>query len=291
MRRRALPLMFCALASREALAQTSPPAAQEPAASAEGVEAARRLFREGVAAAQAERWTEAYERFSRTLAIRAAPIIRFNLAIACENLGRLVEAIDQYRQFARETPAGADPARVAAARARIEPIEQRLAMLRVEASGDAVRAFRLDGRAQNTALLGVDIPVDPSFGPLSGPFLLAWGACRLEQRPANKARANAAERWAWETPCNESWGKRKPIRELAHKISAESSLSLPARQLRSVQDHNTQRPSPLGGRVLPAGPTCDGPWRRRSTGNQANPTERPPFQPGTDQASSCGTAF
>jgi hypothetical protein len=158
MRRRALPLMLCALASGEALAQTPQ---QEPAVSAEGVEAARRLFREGVAAAQAERWSEAHERFSRTLAIRAAPIIRFNLAIACENLGRLVEAIDQYRQFARETPAGADPARVAAARARIEHIERRLAMLRVEASGDAVRAFRLDGRAQSTALLGVDIPVDP----------------------------------------------------------------------------------------------------------------------------------
>lgn len=161
MRRRALPLMLCALVSREARAQTSPPATQEPAVSAEGVEAARRLFREGVAAAQAERWSEAYEHFARTLAIRAAPIIRFNLAIACENLGRLVEAIDQYRQFARETPAGADPARVAAAHARIEHIERRLAMLRVEASGDEVRAFRLDNRAQSTALLGVDIPVDP----------------------------------------------------------------------------------------------------------------------------------
>lgn len=165
MRRRiALPLLLCALSGREALAQprANPgPTEPETAVTPESMEVARRLFREGVEAARASRWDDARDRFTRTLAIRPAPIIRFNLAVAYENLGRFVAAMDLYRQFVRETPSEADPARVAAAQQRITEFERRVARLRVEATGDEVRAFRLDGRPQTNALLGVDIPIDP----------------------------------------------------------------------------------------------------------------------------------
>lgn len=155
--RTVLCAMCVALAPARSFAQTNPDGEVTP----EAVETARRLFREGVAAAQASHWEEARDDFARTLALRPAPIIRFNLAVACENLNRFVEAIDQYRRFVRETPEGHDPARVSAARQRIEELDRRLAHLRVEVSGDEVRAFRLDGRVQNTALLGVEMPVDP----------------------------------------------------------------------------------------------------------------------------------
>lgn len=159
MRRRIVSsLLFSALFAGEARAQ---PSAPEPTVTPESMEVARRLFREGVEAAQASRWEDARDRFSRTLAIRPAPIILFNLAVADENLGRFVAAMDLYHRFVRETPAGADPLRVEAARRRIAEFERRVARLRVEATGDDVRAFRLDGRAQANALLGVDIPVDP----------------------------------------------------------------------------------------------------------------------------------
>ncbi len=147
-----------ALAGGDALAQ---PAQPDAPPSAEAMEAARRLFREGVEAAQGGRWEEARERFTRTLAIHAAPIVRFNLAVACENLNRLVEAVDLYRQFLRETPPASDPQRTAAGRQRVDELSRRLARIRVEVTGDEVRALRLDGRAQPNALLGVDIPVDP----------------------------------------------------------------------------------------------------------------------------------
>lgn len=165
MRRRIVsPLLFSALFAGEARAQQAPaarPSEPEATVTPESMEVARRLFREGVEAAQASRWEDARDRFSRTLAIRPAPIIRFNLAVANENLGRFVAAMDLYHQFVRETPAGADPLRVEAAQQRIAEFERRVARLRVEVTGDEVRAFRLDGRAQASALLGVDIPVDP----------------------------------------------------------------------------------------------------------------------------------
>jgi hypothetical protein len=161
MRRRiVLPLLVCALSATAAHAQTAP-AQGEPAVTPEAMEVARRLFREGVEAAQASRWEDARDRFARTLAIRPAPIIRFNLAVANENLGRFVAAMDLYHQFVRETPAGADPLRVEAAQQRITEFERRIARIRVEVTGDEVRAFRLDGRAQASTLLGVEIPVDP----------------------------------------------------------------------------------------------------------------------------------
>ncbi len=141
-----------------ALAQTAPPS---ETLTPEAIETARRLFREGVVAAQSGRWHEARDRFTRTLALRPAPILRFNLAVACQNDGALVEAISLYREFLRDTPRDEDPARVAAAAREIDALARRVARLHVEVTGDEVRSFALDGRPMNTALLGVDIPVDP----------------------------------------------------------------------------------------------------------------------------------
>lgn len=159
MARRATLLTALLLAAGAARAQSPLPAS--PPVSAEALEAARALFFEGYAAGQQGQWETAYARFSRAMAIRSSPALRFNLALAARNTGRLVEALDQFRAFLRETPEGADAARREAAQAEIEQATARVARLRVEVRGDEVRSFQLDGRAQSAALLGVDIPVDP----------------------------------------------------------------------------------------------------------------------------------
>lgn len=158
MARRATLVTALVLSASAAGAQTPPP---PPAPTAEALEAARALFFEGYAAGQQGQWEAAYARFSRALAIRSSPAIRFNLALAARNTGRLVEALDQFRAFLRETPEGTDGERRGAAQTEVEQITARVARLRVEVTGDEVRAFLLDGRAQSVALLGVDIPVDP----------------------------------------------------------------------------------------------------------------------------------
>jgi hypothetical protein len=163
MARRAKLSTALLLAASAARAQPPPPAdaAPQPAAGAEALEAARRLFFEAYAAGERGQWEEAYRGFSRALAIRASTALRFNLAIAARSTGRLVEALDQFRAFLRETPEGSDAARRAAALTEVAQLSARVAQLRVEVTGDAPRTFLLDGRAQSVALLGVDIPVDP----------------------------------------------------------------------------------------------------------------------------------
>lgn len=129
--------------------------------SPQAVALARRLFGEGVEAAEAGRWDEARLRFMHVLSIRPAPLVRFNLALACRNSNRLVEAVEQFRQFARDPAAAADTARTAAAAQEIEALSRRLARLQVVVSGDDPQGFSLDGRPQSLALLGEEIPVDP----------------------------------------------------------------------------------------------------------------------------------
>lgn len=161
MRRAALALALVALGTA-ARAQTAQPTEgmPPPEPSPEVMETARRLFREGVEASQQARWDDARDRFLRTLQLRPAPIVRFNLAVAYENVGNLLEAVQHYRTFVREAPAS-DVQRIQAATRQVEALSPRLARLRVTVSGDEVRAFRLDGRAQPAAMLDVEITVNP----------------------------------------------------------------------------------------------------------------------------------
>lgn len=153
--------MLAASAARAQAPPTAPTATPPAEASAEALEAARRLFFEGYAAGQRGAWEAAHRAFARAFAIRGSPAVRFNLALAARSTGRLVEALEHFRAFLRETPEGADLERRETARAEIERTSARVARLRVDVVGDDPRAFLLDGRAQPIALLGVDIPVDP----------------------------------------------------------------------------------------------------------------------------------
>ncbi len=76
-------------------------------ASPEGVEAqtraqvaeSRRLFEQGLAHAEAERWQEACASFEQALAITERPSILLNLATAEAETGALVESAESYRRF------------------------------------------------------------------------------------------------------------------------------------------------------------------------------------------------
>lgn len=181
MTRRALATAALLALPAVSFAQPAPPAlpAGTPAAepSPIEVETARRLFREGVAFAQQARWAEARVKFEGALAIRPAPIVRFNLAVACQNTNQLVRAVSLYRDYLRETPREDDPARVDAAAREIDALGRRVARVRVEVTGDAVRSLSLDGVALNVAMVGSDFPVDP--GPH---FVEVVGAAGDRQR-------------------------------------------------------------------------------------------------------------
>lgn len=135
-------------------------AAAQPADSPERTAAARALFEQGMAAVDAGDWATAADHLRRSLALRASPVVRFNLALALSELGRFVEASEHLRAVQREAPEGSDAARLASE--RLAAIVPRMGRLRIDLSGPREGAeVRLDGAAVPEPLLGVEQPADP----------------------------------------------------------------------------------------------------------------------------------
>lgn len=144
--------LYFALATIPAIARAQP--------SDSDTAAARALFSEGRALADNQQWPEAADRFRRALALRPSPAIRYNLAVALEHLGQVVEASEQLRTAIREAPAG-DRTRTAS-ETLLRTVEPRIGRLTVTLEGDAEGVeVLLDGRPFSRALLGVGAPADP----------------------------------------------------------------------------------------------------------------------------------
>src|SRR5947208_2586858 len=60
---------------------------------------ARELFREGSKLAEAGSWELARERFARSVKLKRAPLTLYNLGVAQQETGRMVDAIDSFRAF------------------------------------------------------------------------------------------------------------------------------------------------------------------------------------------------
>jgi hypothetical protein len=130
------------------------------ATSATETATARALFREGVELADAQRWTEAADRFDRVLAIRWSSAAAYNLAGALTELGRLVEACEGYRAVIRD--AGTPAEMRAEARRALARLEPKLGTLRIDVTGDRTGVqVHVDGLPLPPAAWGVSVPADP----------------------------------------------------------------------------------------------------------------------------------
>lgn len=128
--------------------------------SADAAEAARTLFEEGLALADADRWGEAAEKFAASLRLVDRASTQFNYANALVRSGRFVEARDVLRGYSVRSEIVADPARLEAARALLERVEGSLAHLvvRVEPSSATVS---LDGAPRPEHGAVRLFPIDP----------------------------------------------------------------------------------------------------------------------------------
>lgn len=141
---------FCLSGAPAALAQS------DAARSA----SARALFEEGVKSADAGQWVDAADRFQRALSLRDSQVIRYNLAAALAELGRVVEASELLRQVERD-PATDGQLR-ADAQTKLEVVSGRIAKLTVELDAPATDvSVMLDETRLDAAMIGVGIPVDP----------------------------------------------------------------------------------------------------------------------------------
>lgn len=151
---RTIPVVIAASLSMLALAHTA------RAQTDEELDAARATFAEGVELTQAERWSEAVERFRAVLAVRSTPQVQFNLGLALSHTDRLAEAARHLGD------AIADPELDRRTRRHAERIlrdlEPRLARLTVRLTGDeAGIEMTLDGEPLGLERIGQPIPVDP----------------------------------------------------------------------------------------------------------------------------------
>ncbi|MFK7986292.1 MAG: hypothetical protein AB8I08_09690 [Sandaracinaceae bacterium] len=113
---------------------------------------ARELFAQGVDLSTRGRWAPAAARFEEALALRDAPAIRYNLAVALHELGRDLEANTQLDAMAADPETTADlAARSDELRPQILRMLGRLTIERGPEVADA--AVRLDERALDEAAL------------------------------------------------------------------------------------------------------------------------------------------
>ncbi|MET0385005.1 MAG: hypothetical protein ABW321_03550 [Polyangiales bacterium] len=121
---------------------------------------ARAFFEEGVQFAESGHWAEAEDRFRRALALRASPVLAYNLASALATRGKLVEASELLRRVQSDDTA--QPGLKQTASALFTDVMQQIARLEVAV---AVRQpsdlVLLDERPLLEAQLDVEIPIDP----------------------------------------------------------------------------------------------------------------------------------
>ena len=136
--------------------------------------AARTLATQGSEAYQAENFEAAYDRFSRAYQLVHAPTVGIWAARSLAKLNRLVEASERYLEIERTPLAeGAPPehqkAKAEAATER-QQLLTRIPQVRVQIEGaDPAEVFvTLNGKVLQSALVGVNAPVDPGKLTIKG---------------------------------------------------------------------------------------------------------------------------
>lgn len=130
--------------------------------------AARDLYIEGVGLQKAGKYSEALDRFQRSLAVfPTAPTTAFHMAQCKEALGQLVEAAEQLRLIANTPlpPNSSEAFNQAKADAAVElqNLEPRIPKLKINVLPAGVQGLTvtIDGAQVPTALVGVARPINP----------------------------------------------------------------------------------------------------------------------------------
>jgi len=134
------------------LCLSAPAAAKPPPAAA-------KLFAECVAASDAGRYGEAVACFQKVFRIYPAPVVLYNIGLAEERLGRLVEAYENYQRCLTASTEALTPVARRRAEERFAAVTGSLGHVRVKTDVAEATVF-VDGRPQ-TAPSGASLPVLP----------------------------------------------------------------------------------------------------------------------------------
>lgn len=141
----------------------APPAALAAEPTPSEISAARRLFDEGQAAANAKRFAEAADKFRRVLSIKETPGIRYHLAHAEAEQGAYVEALADYdraRELIEQGVTAPDVEKLLP-EAR-EKVRLKLAYLTLRLPDDVPQvSVQVDGRSVSSSALDRPQPLNP----------------------------------------------------------------------------------------------------------------------------------
>lgn len=165
-------------------------AAGARAQSAADVTAARDLFIEGSRLAEKGKWTEARDRYERSLALKRAAVTLYSLGVAQRNTGKLVEALESFRAFLAEPSAAATRPYEGPARGAATELEKRIARIDVVLEPAAVKSavVRVDGVTVPAAAVGQPRAVNPGAHVVIA-TAVGWRAARTEVTLAEGQRA------------------------------------------------------------------------------------------------------
>lgn len=125
------------------------------------LERGRSLFRAALSMEVAGDWAGALSRLEQVSRIKTTPQVRFHLARCKEHLGRLTEALGDYR-LAEYEAAQVNAAEFGEIRQARQDLEMRVPKLVVVLNAElAESSVELDGVAIGESRLGKEIPVDP----------------------------------------------------------------------------------------------------------------------------------
>ncbi|HEX3595535.1 MAG TPA: hypothetical protein VHU80_10545, partial [Polyangiaceae bacterium] len=146
----ALPASAVISSARAAQAQTQ-----------DELERARQQFRQGLSLEAAGDWTSALAKFQEVGKVKLTPQVRFHAARCNEQLGRLNEALGEYRlaEYEAQQQGLKEAAEITQARQGLESRVPKLVIRRGE-NAEAAR-IELDGVELGEAQIGQPVAVDP----------------------------------------------------------------------------------------------------------------------------------
>ena len=136
--------------------------AGDPAPSAVDIATARDLFRDGARLASEEKWEAALDAYQRSMALRPSSLTRYSIAVVQERLGKLVEAMENLREFVASDHDSTTRRYVPTASDMLRDMERRIGRIKVVIPGNPRGAeVRIDNTPIPEAAIGVHRPTDP----------------------------------------------------------------------------------------------------------------------------------
>ena len=127
--------------------------------------AARELFDEGLKLEEKSQWQAALDKFRKVAAVKTTPAVRFHMGLCLENLGKLVDALNEFERAQSDAVSDPSPGGQTVQKSapkHIAELRDRIPRVTIQIpEGAKDVAITIDGSSVSAAVIGTAIPLDP----------------------------------------------------------------------------------------------------------------------------------